>query len=298
MTGNVPATFEPNAVAKLQGLPFALDGGYNSEATGSTQPFISLFNGLRNGGIAVIPAVSTNDDQAYVSAALQLVAATEGRAVVIVRLSDIPTVVQWCSSNGVNKSNTDLVVTVGDVSNYDPISFAHYVIHTIRSMLPQLSGWLSISLHSYSAARDHGGYNRGRNLVPRKCWQLWSNVAQAQLTFQLDYSDCGHIHASLDEVPGYAMASATVSVRYTINDYWVVLKGAPTRGPSGISMRNQYQSHAVSLMQEQEFNQIPGCWGDARIQHYATTTGNTGGRRQWVEISLNRHISHVCERLP
>ena len=195
-------------------------------------------------------------------------------------------------------NDIDLVITVGDVSSYDPSTLAGYVSQCLTGSLNATNPWRSISLNSYSAAQDHGGYSRGRNLVSRRCWQLWNNVSPLALPFKLDYSDYGHIHPSLEEVPGYAMANATVSVRYAIDDNWVILKGTQVGGAHGSPMRIQYQGHATALIKESQFNKLSYCWGDDQIRHYATTTGGTGGRKEWVAVLLNRHISHVCDRLP
>ena len=92
------------------------------------------------------------------------------------------------------------------------------------------------------------------------------------------------------------MANATVSVRYAIDDDWVVLKGTQVGGAHGSPMRLQYQAHAKALTKEPQFNKLSHCWGDDRIIHYSTTTGGTGGHKEWVAVLLNRHISHVCDR--
>ncbi len=91
------------------------------------------------------------------------------------------------------------------------------------------------------------------------------------------------------------MANATVSVRYTIDDNWII-KGVATTGSNGQSMAAQYRNHARAL--ERQFNSVPNCWGDDRIRHYATTTAGAGGRPQWAAVLLNRHVSFICETLP
>lgn len=298
MTPTIPQSVPSKMIAELQEFQLSVDGGHNFDLTGSARQFVAFFNALGNGGLSVIPAVSTNDDPNYISAAIQLKGAFGIGIVVIVTLADLPAVARWCQNNNLAPNEVDLVVTAGDAAGYEHVSFATYVTHAITATLSDANSWRSTTLHSFSAARDHSGYSRGRSLVPRKCWMLWDYVNRQNLPFRLDFSDCGHIHASLDEAPGFAMANATVSVRYTINNCWVVLKGTTIRGPSGSPMTTQYRAHATALIREPEFNQIVGCWGDARIQHYATTRDGTGSRAKWVEILLNRHISHVCDRLP
>jgi hypothetical protein len=73
ITGAISTTVQSNLVSKLQSFPFSLDGGYNFDVTGSAQTFMSLFSALGNGGLSIIPAVSTNDDPAYIAAALSLI---------------------------------------------------------------------------------------------------------------------------------------------------------------------------------------------------------------------------------
>jgi hypothetical protein len=136
-------------------------------------------------------------------------------------------------------------------------------------------------------------------MVQRKDWLTWQGV-YPNVPFELDFSDSGHVHPSLEEVPGYAMANATVSIRYTIDDAWIIQKGVATTGPNGIDMGTQYREHAQTLVADPDFDQIPGCWGDDRIRMYAAAPagGSAGGRPQWAAILLNRHISLVADRLP
>jgi hypothetical protein len=298
MTSDVSPTVTGALVSKLASVPISLDGEHNAFTSSSTSSFISLFNHLGSSGVSVIPAISTNADTAYIQAALRLVGKYCSGSVIITTLGDLGGVINWCSANSLRSNEVDLVITAGDAAPFDPNSFARYVYHSIISVLSNGPAWRSVSLHSYSAAKDHGVYNKGRTLVPRRCWGLWNNICSQSLPFKIDYSDCGHVHPSLDEVPGYAMINATVSVRYTINDCWVVIKGSSTRGPAGIAMSDQYKSHAKALLAEHEFNSLSQCWGDDRIRIYAASQGGAGGRKEWVGVLLNRHLSHVCDRLP
>jgi len=138
---------------------------------------------------------------------------------------------------------------------------------------------------------------QGRHLVPRRDWLLWQHV-NAALPFDIHYSDCGHVHASLEEPPGAAMARATISVRYAIDDNWIVRKGHPIAGPNGQDMTMQYRGHAQALMTEAQFNSLAGCWADAQITNYAAGPGGAGGRTEWAAIGMNRHLSLVADRLP
>lgn len=186
---------------------------------------------------------------------------------------------------------------LGGVADHDPIAFAKYVEHSLKTNAAQCTGWRSVSLNAWSAPKDHGSMPYGQTQILRKEWIIWDYVRKTA-AFQLDYSDMGHIHPSLEEVPGYVMANATVSVRYTIDDKWLNIKGKSTSGPHGIPMSTQYQSHAKALTKTTGFGGIPNCWGDGRIAHYATSTSGSGGRPQWAAILMNRHISVIAQNLP
>jgi hypothetical protein len=114
----------------------------------------------------------------------------------------------------------------------------------------------------------------------------------------LDYGDTGTVHPSLDDPPGFAMTRATVSVRYTIDDHWVVIKGSPTTGAKGKKMTPQYQDHAKALVKEPGFDKLPACWADDEIVKIANGKRTAGSRQTWVELSFNRHMSLVGDRLP
>ncbi|WP_417711344.1 beta family protein [Roseibium aggregatum] len=300
MTNAVPATFQTKMIRQVVDMPIALDGANNFDATSSVAAFVALFNGLGNGGLPVIPAIPFGADQAYVATASGLLNSFAAGLVLQCSLADLPGIQNWASqTQGWNLGEVDLIIDVGGVGEHNPAQYANYVSHTINQANLANHPWRSVALHLWSAPRDHGSLSYGRNMVQRKDWLTWQGV-YPNVPFELDFSDSGHVHPSLEEVPGYAMANATVSIRYTIDDAWIIQKGVATTGPNGIDMGTQYREHAQTLVADPDFDQIPGCWGDDRIRMYAAAPagGSAGGRPQWAAILLNRHISLVADRLP
>jgi hypothetical protein len=297
MTAGVPATFLTKMVRDLQGFPIALDGIFNFDQTGIVSHFRNLFNSLGQAGVPVIPVVRNTDNPIYIQAVSTFVGTFGGGIVVQCSLADTSNISGWIAAQGWSPGDVDLLVDVGGVAEHNPTMFAQYVSSALNAALASSHGYRRVALYSWSAPRDHGSLPSGRSLVPRRDWSLWQAV-QALVSFEIHYSDNGHVHPSLEEVPGYAMANATVSVRYTIDDYWIVRKGVRVSGPTGIDMSTQYRNHARSLIAEQGFNGLSNCWGDTRVLTYAGSERGAGGRGQWAALSLNRHISHVCDRLP
>jgi len=141
-------------------------------------------------------------------------------------------------------------------------------------------------------------------LVPRLDWRLWQNVSPL-VSGPLDYADYGTSNPDMADVPPYVMGNATVSVKYTLDNDWLMVKGRPTSGRTGLPMAGQYFSHATTLHGTAGFGGVPGCWADTRITQIALRMPALGGRARtsgsrtsWVEISMNRHLSLVCDRLP
>lgn len=299
VTTEVPDTFVNRVTAQMAGRTIALDGSYNHRVTGTTATFLALANSLSGAGLTVVPSIPFNPDPAYLAAVRQLAAHLNVGVVVHVPLAQLSNAEAWVTAQGWAPANVDLVVSVGGVSDYDPVTFSGYVAQSLSAVLNAGHLWHTVVLHAHSAPRDYSGLPVGRTLLPRIDWRVWQLVAAA-VPFQLHYSDSGHLHPSLEEPPGVAMINATVSARYAIDDHWIIYKGVATSGPNGQPMGNQYRAHANALIAEPQFGGVAGCWGDDRIQYYAATLppAGAGGRAQWAAVLLNRHLSLVADRLP
>ncbi len=274
----------------------ALDGMFNYGVTGSLTHFTQLFTGLGRAGVRVIPSIECDAPAGYVTSVARYIGRFAPGLVVKATLRQLPRVSAWVAAQGWHASNIDLMITGGHAADYDPSQFADFVAHAIRNHIPNPHGWRTVTLASSAAPKDTSALAYGRNDVHRLDWQAWQAV-QTKVGFQLDYGDYGIAHSDLTQPPGAAMARATVSVRYTIDDFWIILKGRPTGGPQGQPMRHQYRRHATTLAADPQFGGLSNCWGDQRIQHIAT--GGAGWSRPvWVAISVNRHLSLVADRLP
>ena len=296
LTTVVPTTFMPKLVAAWAGRPTAVDGTWNFGQTNTTTAFSALINGLRSGGVLAFPCIEVGAAPGYLAAvSAAMVAAPALGVAVKVRLGQISQLQTWIASAQLNPQSIDLIISAGHVPDFgqgvlDPVISQHL------ASIPSL-GWRSVTLAASAAPRDFSSLSLGVNVVPRLDWQLWQAVHHSA-PGQLDYGDFGTGHPDLTDVPGIAMASATVSVKYTLDNSWLMIKGRPTTGQHAIPMSVQYRGHSQALNASMGFGGLVGCWGDGRIQQIATTAPNSGGRATWVEIAMNRHLSLVADRLP
>lgn len=294
LTSNIAAQFATRLKGGWAGHPIAIDGLFNFSENGSAAHMVDLITELRNGGVPAMPSFEMTASPAYVAATLPLAAAYG--AVVKVRLGDLPGLVGWCGANGLAAHQVDVILCAGHLPALGAGVIDPVVTHALQNF-PGAGTWRSVTLAASAAPRDHTGLALGPNHVPRMDWHLWQNV-HAAAPFQVDYGDHGIGHPDMTEPPGVAMARATVSARYTRDNDWLVIKGRPTSGNTGQPMQVQYRAHANAFRADPGFGGLPACWGDTRVVQFATSTTSSGSRTSWVELSANRHMELVVDRLP
>lgn len=281
--------------AAWQGHPAGLDGSFNATHTNNVTAFQTLITEMRSHGIHAMPSISVVDPQPYLHAAIGAIDANG--LILKSTLGNLPATIGWVAQNGWMPGSIDLVIDMRHLGDLEPASFGGYVAQTINQNLGALSSFRSVTLASSAAPKDHGGLLRGVNWVPRNDWALWSAVHPA-VGIRVDYGDYLTGHPDLKEPPGAAMASATVSARYTLDHSWLIIKGFSTGGAHGVPMQQQHQSHARSIVGTPGFSGLPGCWADAEYQAASVNITGRSGRQKWSEYAANRHISLVADRLP
>ena len=298
LTPRLSTRFVTDLALVWAGLPIVVDGVADVTSSGTVNNFQSLAFALSNANILVEPLIDCNAPPAYNSAAA-LIAQQFGRGVVIrVRIDQLPLATQLVIDWGLPIINADLIVDCGHVADVAPGIMAPAVLLALQSVKGLFSQWRSVTLSASAALKDASGLPVGVNFVPRLDWALWHSLHRHFP--QLHFGDYGITHRDLSEPPGYAMANATVSPRYCLDDNWLILKGRSTRGAGGQTMNSQYHAHAQVLVNRPDFNGLTFCWGDGEITAIASRsgTGASGSRETWVGIGLNRHLSLVTDRLP
>jgi hypothetical protein len=292
------ATFGQTVGAAWTGRPMALDGTFQTDIVGSAQNFTQIFAQIGGAHVQLIPSIEYNATIPYLNGVQRVRGRFSPGVLVKAKLNQLHAVAAWVTAQGWTPNEVDLVVTLGEIANFDPGTLVPAVITTIQNNIPNPSPWRSITLSSSAAPKDHGGLATGRTDVPRLEWQVWRGVVAARPPYQIDYADYSTIAPDLTDPPGYVMSRATVSIRYTIDDYWIVLKGRPITGRHGQPMTGQYRAHARTLVADPNFGGLVGCWADTRIQQIAAGTQSPGGRPQWASYAANRHLSFIANRLP
>ncbi|MBR0752512.1 hypothetical protein JQ604_09965 [Bradyrhizobium jicamae] len=291
-----PANFIARMGAAWQGRRCFLDGSFNYNVTGGPSDFDTMFAGLGGAGIAALPVIEIGALANYNLAAFAHRGQFAPGLMLKCTHGHLSSAAGWAQQMGLQQAQIDLLVDAGHVAEFDPTSFGGYIGHILANNL-QGSNWRSVTLATSAAPKDFGQLALGTSLIPRNDWLTWTQIQQT--ANPIDFGDFGISHRDLAEPPGVAMAGATVSVRYTIDGAWVMIKGRRITGPTGVAMGDQYRQHAQTLFARPDFDRLPNCWGDQRITTIATDpTASAGGRAQWVEISANRHFAFIASTLP
>jgi hypothetical protein len=297
LTGKVGSSFTTKLVQAWKGRTLGLDGRYNFEKRSTPQDMNQIAVDLTTQGVTVVPCAVHAGPAGYNPAVSALVQTLGTGVIVKVNLDLAAGVDAWVLQNGWAPKDVDLIVQVRDLSEYGTLNDLKAGVLANLAQLASAGAWRSITLSGAAAPKDMGRLSSGSNRVKRKDWALWQAV-HAAAPVQLDFGDWCSVHPSLEEPPGASMAKATVSVRYTLDDVWLILKGKQTSGSSGAPMPAQYASHAKNLMSDPGFGGLVHCWADDRIRMIAASAAKSGNRGSWVEISVNRHLCLVADRLP
>lgn len=291
----VKPRFIPSLSAAWAGRLTAVDGSFNYGRTNSPNTMNRLVAGMRSSGIPTMPCWGPSDMVAYQYVARALV---DGNgAVVKVRLNEIDGIASWLALQNLPPAMVDLIIDLKHMDAYDVGSLPGIVVAVCLQQAPTLGMFRSVTLAAAAAPKDHGALYRGVNLVPRFDWSLWNSV-RPNVPFRLDYGDYLTGHPDLTEPPGVAMASATVSARYTLDNAWMIIKGWQTSGPNGLPMRQQYHSHATIIANDPGFSGVPNVWADGQIGQAASGAQGMASRAKWSGFAANRHMSLVADRLP
>jgi hypothetical protein len=291
-----PRTFGDVAAAAWANRPMALDGTFQTFTVGSTTGFTQIFNTLGKGGVQVMPSIDYGAAGPYLAAVQKARSKFTPGVLVKAKPNQLHDVANWTTAQGWPANEVDLVVFLTEIGGYDPDMLSPLVAKAISDNVPAPAKWRSLTLSSSAAPKDMGELSAGQNTVRRLDWRVWNDVVAAVPS--IDYADFSTITPDLTDPPGYVMARATVSVRYTIDDYWLVLKGKSTTGKSGQPMTTQYRAHAKTLKAHPAFGGLTGCWGDDRIDQIAGGAVKAGGRPQWASYTASRHLSFIADRWP
>ncbi|UMM08450.1 beta family protein [Gluconobacter frateurii] len=296
---NIPPKFNSVFTSSWVNRFAILDGDFNTTLKSNAHDFLNEFQYLLSKGVTVSPCYVMGCSSIYENAIFSIPSSQYQYLSIRTNINDILNVIPFILSKKIPASSVVLIIDLGDISKLFTATFQSF-IESLISQVINAESWQSVVLLSGAAPKDHSLLAGGRNTVPRLDWILWQYLVSKHSN--LHFGDYLTLHPDLTSPPGFAITRATVSVRYTCDDEWLIYKGVQTSGPKGIKMTTQYIQHAGSLVGEPKFGSLSSSWADTGITHTAslpiTSLSGAGGRERWVTYALNRHMAVVTAQLP
>ena len=161
--------------------------------------------------------------------------------------------------------------------------------------LPHLSAWNTVAVAAGSFPPDLSHLQVGEHLVPRVEWQLWKRIAASRHTSRIPlFGDYAVLHPFVR--PNFPGMNISASLRYTTDDYWVIMRGEGLRNEGGAGF-DQYPANAELLMQRQEYCGAEFSYGDRYIFERPSKKENPGNPTTWIAAGVNHHITFVARQM-
>jgi hypothetical protein len=273
--------------------PFGLDASTLSAVPGAPHPLVAIAASCNALGSTLIPATSLNASPAY-QAAVGVINHADQRGVILrVDLQELNSAANWLPNWTIPVGQTDLVADFADIVG-TVASMTAAVIHSFQH-LHQAGRWRTVTTAGTSMPENFGGFLAGLHTIPRDEVKLWSALANAGLSYRIDFGD--YATPPITEPPPAIAWGYPINVRYTLPQDFLICRGVKTTGFGGVDMEPQLIGHAQSIVSYPQRGRI-NCWADDLIDKIAAKTQSPGNLETWVHIGINRHIELVRSLLP
>ena len=205
---------------------------------------------------------------------------------------------RFISSHGLHPEGVDLIVDLGgleDLISPGVIALAGAFLATV----PNQAAWRTLTVSGSSFPRSMSVVGRNSSArIARTEWLAWRDGLfrrRTSLHRLPTFSDCAIQHPSGVENfdPTYMQVSATV--RYALDDAWLLIKGESTRfNPA----RSQFPVLATQLAYGPFINDFQGsghCQGCRMIEGAANGGSRLGSAEVWRRIGTIHHITTVVQ---
>ena len=270
--------------------------------TSGDHPLFWLIGAANGLGMRLIPAVAPDRSPAYVAAAAAAVARDGAGACIRLPLAQWPSTVgpthldTLVTSLGIGPDAIDLILDLGEeVAAAPGLALAATVAQI--SALPHLASWRTVTVAGAGFPKALTGLSRGAHRLDRFEWNLYQALITTSPTRIPLFGDyvIAHPDPSVDVNPAFMSISA--SLRYTIANHWLVLKGELYKGQGGSGQGGAaVQPIAAALIAEADYLGIDHCQMETWLAEVAG--GGSGGRpEEWRRYGTRHHLQVVSDQL-
>jgi Beta protein len=188
--------------------------------------------------------------------------------------------------------------------DYEANDPAKPTVQSLLAAIPNLEKWQTLSVASGAFPPDLQGFELGNRKIPRSDWLTWKNaVSDAKTRLRKPSFSDYTIQYGLYKEPVEG-CNPSVSVRYTLDEEWLVMRGDAVRGRATSNPhetrpgREQWHGHAQLLCEDQNlFYGESFSWGDAFIHEKSVDKKNHGSYEIWLRAGINHHMTVVSRQI-
>ena len=245
-------------------------------------------------GLCLVPVAGLTRDPEYQNS-VRSIANTDKRGVCIrllreeFRSTDLEERLgKLINELGVSNATVDLIVDLQVIENHVPS------LTRICSLVPFVDQWRTFTVIGGAFPKDLTKFSVGRHEHPRLEWQMWRNGIETPLPRQPSFGDYTTQHGIY--VPTPPRPNFSASIRYTCDDYWLVMRGEGVfhEGSPGFA---QWPANAQLLCERSEYAGRKFSYGDNYIYEMGSQTERTGSPETWLRAGINHHLTYVVHQL-
>ncbi len=261
-------------------------------------PFVFVLEDLRLKGVLSIPVIYLKKDYDCQNE-IKAIVATDMRGLCI-RISleeaakpdvaaSLGTLIQQYN---VEADKCDFILDIR-APNFEPIDSFGKLLEKIIGKLPHLNEWRSFALIGTSFPQSMGGLKLGASIIPRNEWRLYTSLIRRLIVSGIripTFGDYGINHPDV-LLLDMRLVKPSATVRYTIEDGWLILKGSNVRDYK----YGQYRGLCKEVVESVYYSGTTFSEGDKYIHGCAQGTESTGHLTTWRWVGTNHHLEKVVQ---
>ena len=264
-----------------------------------THPVDFIFSSARARGLCPIPVISLIKENEYLEACAKSVQ-KDKRGVCIriqredfVEFSDVGAeLARVLDSVGAKQSAAHLLLDFRALTPDSRHLNSTQALEMI-ARIPQLTNWSTFTVAATSFPENLIGLPPSESShIARKEWNLWRGILTKRPQRLPSFGDYAISHPEPAEVDPRIMRPSA-SVRYTADDYWLVLKGRNLRDHG----YGQFHEVCRELVEKPEYSGRAFSWGDEYIDDCANEMVGTGNLTTWRKVGTSHHLAFVFRQL-
>ena len=261
-------------------------------------PFAFVLEDLRLKGVLAIPVIHLKQD-CDCQNEIKAIVATDMRGLCI-RISieeaakphfavSLGTLIQQYN---VDADECDFILDMG-APNFEPIDSFGKLLEGIIGKLPHLNEWRSLALIGTSFPQSMGGVKMGASVIIRNEWRLYKSLTRRLIVSNVRIPTFGDYVINYPDVPLFDMqlAKPSATVRYTIDDGWLIAKGPNVRDYGF----GQYKQLCNEVVKSTHYCGKEFSSGDRYIYDCALGAAKTGNLTTWRWVGTNHHLEKVVQ---